>query len=97
MPLPPVSDRSRTMFQERLSSCLTKLLDVNLGARSDIAIMVIDMIRAKSGQSKTLDLAFKADASILSTVEKALRTLDAISATVRNTPSRTLASSNMTS
>jgi DNA polymerase phi len=90
MPLPPVSDRSRTMFQERLSSCLTKLLDANLGARSDVALMVIDMIRAKSGQSKTLDLAFTADASILSTIEKALQTLDAISATVCNIPSRTL-------
>jgi DNA polymerase phi len=84
MPLPPVSDRGRTMFQERLSSCLTKLLDANLGARSDVALMVIDMIRAKSSHSQTFDLAFKADASILSTMEKAWQTLDAISATVRN-------------
>jgi DNA polymerase phi len=90
MPLPPVSDRSRTMFQERLSSCLTKLLDANLGARSDVALMVIDMIRAKSGQSETSNLAFKADASILSTIEKALQTLNAISATVCNIPSHTL-------
>jgi hypothetical protein len=70
------------MFQERLSSCLTKLLDVKLGARSDVALMVLDMIRAKSDKSAKLDLAFKADASVLSTMDKALNTLDAISATV---------------
>jgi hypothetical protein len=83
MPLPPISDRSRTMFQERLSSCLTKLLDAKLGARSDVALMVLDMIRARDSKSAKLDLAFKADASVLSTMEKALNTLDAISATVR--------------
>ena len=82
MPLPPVSDRSRTMFQERLSSCLTKLLDVKLGARSDVAFMVLDMIRARNGKSAKLDLAFKADESVLSTMERALSTIDAISATV---------------
>ncbi|KAI4694578.1 hypothetical protein J4E81_006176 [Alternaria sp. BMP 2799] len=81
MPLPPVSDRSRTMFQERLSSCLTKLLDVKLGARSDVAFMVLDMIRARNGKSAKLDLAFKADESVLSTMDKALSTIDAISAT----------------
>lgn len=82
VPLPAISDRSRAMFQERLSSCLTKLLDVKLGARSDIAVMVLDMIRAKSDKSAKLDLAFKADASVLSNMDKALNTLDAISATV---------------
>ncbi|CAA9957360.1 dna polymerase protein [Pyrenophora teres f. maculata] len=80
MPLPAISDRSRTMFQERLSSCLTKLLDAKLGARSDVALMVIEMIRAKSGKSTKLELAFKADASVRSTMEKGLQSLDAISA-----------------
>jgi hypothetical protein len=83
MPLPAISDRNRTMFQERLSSCLTKLLDVKLGARSDVALMVLDMIRARSSKSAKLDLAFKADAPVLSTMDKALDTLDTISATVR--------------
>jgi DNA polymerase phi len=86
MPLPSISDRSRTMFQERLSSCLTKLLDVKLGARSDVALMILDMIRARNDKSAKLDLAFKADASVSSTMEKALNTLDAISATVRIPP-----------
>ncbi|KAF1832475.1 hypothetical protein BDW02DRAFT_426123 [Decorospora gaudefroyi] len=81
MPLPPVGDRGRIMFQERLSSCLTKLLDANLGARSDVALMVIDMIRNRSDQSTTLKLAFKADAPVLSTVNNASQTLDSISAT----------------
>ena len=82
MPLPPISDRSRTIFQERLSSCLTKLLDAKLGGRSDVALMVIDMIKTRSGKSSKLELAFKADASILSTVKQASKTLDAISASV---------------
>ncbi|KAI0588802.1 DNA-pol-phi domain containing protein [Pyrenophora tritici-repentis] len=80
MPLPAISDRSRTMFQERLSSCLTKLLDAKLGARSDVALMVIEMIRSKSSKSTKLELAFKADASVRSTMEKGLQSLDAISA-----------------
>lgn len=82
MPLPSISDRSRTMFQERLSSCLTKLLDAKLGARSDVALMIIEMIRAKSGKSTKLELAFKADASVRSTMDKGLQSLDAISANV---------------
>jgi hypothetical protein len=45
--------------------------------------MVLDMIRARSSKSAKLDLAFKADAPVLSTMDKALDTLDTISATVR--------------
>jgi len=82
MPLPAISDRSRTMFQERLSSCLTKLLDAKLGARSDIALMIVEMIRTKSGKSTKLELAFRADASVQSTMENGLQSLDAISASV---------------
>lgn len=79
MPLPPVSDRSRTIFQERLSSCLTKLLDVKLGNRADVALLVIDMIKAKSGKSSKLELVLKADPSILSTIKQASATLANIS------------------
>lgn len=82
MPLPPISDRSRTMFQERLSSCLTKLLDAKLGDRADVALMVIDMVKAKSGKSTKLTLAFKADDAVLSTIKQASKTLDNISAAV---------------
>ncbi|KAF1942493.1 hypothetical protein EJ02DRAFT_433922 [Clathrospora elynae] len=80
VPLPPVSERGRTMFQERLSSCLTKLLDVKVGSRSAFAFMIVGMIKSKATSSKTLDLAFKADASILETLKEATQTLDAISA-----------------
>lgn len=82
MPLPSISDRSRAMFQERLSSCLTKLLDVKLGNRADVALLVIDMIKAKSGKSSKLELALKADASILSTIKQASKTLASISEAV---------------
>lgn len=78
VPLPPIGERSKVMFQERLSSCLTKLLDVKVGSRSTFARMVVDLIKSKAASSKHVDLAFKADAPILKTVEKAHQTLDAI-------------------
>lgn len=82
MPLPPLGDRSRQVFQERLSSCLTKLLSVDVGSRSTFALAIVGMIRSKSTSSKSMDLAFKADESITKTLEKASQTLDAISAKV---------------
>ncbi|KAL6710541.1 ubiquitin C-terminal hydrolase Ubp14 [Coniothyrium glycines] len=80
VPLPPMSERGRAMFQERLSSCLSKLLDVDIGARSAFALLVIGLIKIKRHSSKSLDLAFKADDSILKTLDKATQTLDAIAA-----------------
>ncbi|KAL5120769.1 DNA-directed DNA polymerase [Pleosporales sp. CAS-2024a] len=80
MPLPAVGDRSRQMFQERLSSCLTKLLSVETCLRSNLALAIVGMIRSKSASSKSLDLAFKADKLVMKTLENAFQTLDAISA-----------------
>jgi DNA polymerase phi len=84
VPLPPLVDRSRQLFQERLSSCLTKLLDIDVGSRSTFALMVVGMIRTKHESSKSLDLAFKADKSVSETLEKATQTLDGIAAKVRS-------------
>lgn len=83
VPLPPLSDRSRQIFQERLSSCLTKLLAVNVGSRSSFVLSIVGMIRSKSTSSKSLGLAFKADELVTKTLEKASQTLDALSAKVR--------------
>ncbi|KAH9861765.1 hypothetical protein J1614_011518 [Plenodomus biglobosus] len=80
VPLPPVSERSKSVFQERLSSCLTKLLDVDVGSRSMFARMIVGLIKSKHASSKHLELAFKAEAPILKTMEKASQTLDAIAA-----------------
>ncbi|KAH4993177.1 hypothetical protein HBI42_097950 [Parastagonospora nodorum] len=80
VPLPALSDRTRQIFQERLSSCLTKLLSVDVGSRSTFALTIVGMIRSKNASSKSLDLAFKADESVTKTLEKASQTLDAISA-----------------
>lgn len=82
VPLPPVSERGTAIFQERLSSCLTKLLDVDVGSRSVFAIMVLNLIKSKQNSSKHLQLALQADTSILKTLDKALQTLDAISTKV---------------
>lgn len=82
VPLPPLSERSRQLFQERLSSCLTKLLSLDVCSRSTFALMVIDMIQSKNASSKSLDLAFKADKSIMKTIEKAYQTVQATSSKV---------------
>lgn len=87
VPLPPLSVRSQQIFQERLSSCLAKLLDVNVGSRSTFALMIVGMIRSKSASSKSLDLTFKADKSVMKNLEDAFQTLDAISTKVRTSQS----------
>jgi DNA polymerase phi len=82
VPLPLVSEGNRQMFQERLSSCLTRLLDVGGGSRSTFAASIVSMIKSKLSSSKSLDLAFSADESVMQTIEKAFQTLDAISVKV---------------
>jgi DNA polymerase phi len=82
VPLPPISDSSRKIFQERLSSCLTRLLGVKTELRTFYALLVVEMIRSKATSSKTLDLVFKADETVMNTVAKARKTLDGIVAKV---------------
>ncbi|XPS98905.1 DNA-directed DNA polymerase [Ascochyta lentis] len=79
VPLPPISEGSRTMFQERLSSCLTRLLGVDVGSRSSFASMIMSIIRSKKASAKTLELVFKAEPKVLDTVEKAFETLEKLS------------------
>ena len=83
VPLPPLSDSSRKIFQERLSSCLTRLLRVQTEAKTSFASLAVEMIRSKASNSKSLELLFKADESILKTVDKAFKTIDKITAKVR--------------
>ncbi|KAF2711450.1 hypothetical protein K504DRAFT_465207 [Pleomassaria siparia CBS 279.74] len=80
MPLPSLSDSSRKVFQERLSSCLTRLIRVRAETRTTVALLVLGMVRSKAASSKTWELVFKAEDSVLETVEKAFGTLDAITA-----------------
>ena len=78
VPLPPISEAGRTMFQERLSSCLTKLLDVEAGSKSAFALLIMKIIRTKMS-AKGFESVFKAEAKVTTTVEKAFDTLDKIS------------------
>ncbi|KAF2625190.1 hypothetical protein BU25DRAFT_412994 [Macroventuria anomochaeta] len=79
VPLPPISEASRTMFQERLSSCLTRLLGVEVGSKSSFASMIMNILRSKKASSKTLEPVFKAEPKVMDTVEKAFETMDKIS------------------
>lgn len=83
VPLPPLSDSTRKIFRERLSSCLTRLLAVETESRASFAAMIVRMIRSKAKSSKTSELIFKADKPVLKTIEKAFRTMDAVATKVR--------------
>ncbi len=83
VPLPPISEASRSMFQERLSSCLTKLLGVEVGSKSSFATMIMNIVRSKNASTKTFESVFKAEPKVMETVEKSFETLDKISKKVR--------------
>ncbi|KAF1963295.1 hypothetical protein CC80DRAFT_459870 [Byssothecium circinans] len=78
VPLPPISEVGRKMFQERLSSCLTRLLAVKSESHMSFGLLVIQMIRSKTTASKSLRLVFEAEDTVADTVEKALKNLDDI-------------------
>lgn len=84
VPLPPLGEKVQQIFQERLSSCLTKLLSLNIESRSAFAMAIVGMIQSKSASSKSLSLAFKADRAVAEILKNASQTLDAISAKVNS-------------
>jgi len=85
VPLPLVSESSRKMFQERLSSCLTRLLNVKSDSQTPFGLVVVEMIRAKAQSSKTLEPLFNAEPAVMEIVERAFQTLDVFSTEVCNT------------
>ena len=87
VPLPSISEPNREMFQERLLSCLTRLLSVDIGSQKPFGVVVVDMIRSKS-TNKAFDPVFKADQSVKQTLAEAFDTLDEIVAqsTKKNRP-----------
>ncbi|KAF9733308.1 hypothetical protein PMIN06_007512 [Paraphaeosphaeria minitans] len=76
-PSPPISDSSRAMFQERLSSCLTRLQPVAAGSQTSFGVIVVDKVRSKAAD-KALEQIFKADESVQETLEKAYETFDVV-------------------
>ncbi|CAI6335213.1 unnamed protein product [Periconia digitata] len=76
VPLPPISENSRRVFQERLSSCLTRLLTVD--SQTSFGLAVVQLIRSKATSSSSLKAVFEADESVSETVEKAFKSLDRI-------------------
>jgi DNA polymerase phi len=79
VPLPLVSESSRKMFQERLSSCLTRLLNIGSNSQTSFGLAVVEMIRVKTKSSKTLEPLLKADPAVMETVERAFQTLEVLS------------------
>ncbi|KAF1979838.1 hypothetical protein BU23DRAFT_523395 [Bimuria novae-zelandiae CBS 107.79] len=79
VPSPPISDSSREMFQERLSSCLTRLRPLTARSQTSFGVIVVDMIRTKAANS-AFEPIFKADESIKETLEKAYEIFDTVKA-----------------
>ncbi|KAF2478113.1 uncharacterized protein BDR25DRAFT_207690 [Lindgomyces ingoldianus] len=77
-PLPPISEPSRKMFQERLSSCLSRLLGIDNETGVSCALSIVGMIRFRALNSKSLDVALQADETVAKTIDKAFKTLGAI-------------------
>lgn len=83
VPSPPVSEASQGMFQERLSSCLTRLRPLVAGSQTSVGVVVVDLIRAKAA-NKSFEPIFKADESVEETLESAYETFDTVKAIVRS-------------
>lgn len=81
VPSPPVSDASRAMFQERLSSCLTRLRPVASGSQTSFGVVVVDMARSKA-LKQDMEPIFEADESVQETLDKAYETFDLVKASV---------------
>jgi hypothetical protein len=88
VPLPALGESTRNVFQERLSSCLTRLLRVETKSRTSFSLMAVSMIRSKASSSKYLEPVFKADKPVLKTINKAFQTIDTIAAKVEPHPSK---------
>jgi hypothetical protein len=80
-PSPPFTDSTRTVFQERISSCLTRLLGVGDESRTSFAWLVVDMIRSKAAL-KSYDLVLDADESVSQTIKRSFKNLDKLIAKV---------------
>jgi len=81
VPSPSVSDSSRAMFQERLSSCLTRLRPVAAGSQTSFGVIVVDMVRSKA-DNQAFEPIFKADESVHDTLETAYETFDIVKTSV---------------
>jgi DNA polymerase phi len=85
IPLPLVSDSNRTMFQERLTSCLSRLLPLESESKASFGLVVVEMIRTKAATSKGFEPVFKAEDGIAESVEKAFQALKRLSSQVHLT------------
>ena len=81
VPSPPISESSQGMFQERLSSCLTRLRPLVAGSQTSVGVIVVDLIRAKAAH-KAYEPIFKADESVEGTLESAYEIFDVVKTSV---------------
>ncbi|OJD36988.1 dna polymerase v [Diplodia corticola] len=70
LPIPGVSDASRSMFQGRLTSCLAHLLSSKLDVEMDYPFVVVSHIH-KQSKKKGLALVFEADKKVMKVVQDA--------------------------
>ncbi|ORY11817.1 DNA polymerase phi-domain-containing protein [Clohesyomyces aquaticus] len=78
IPLPSIRESTRKIFQERLTSCLSRLLGIDSAAGPSYSLAVLRMICSRAATSKTLVPVLQVDGSITETINKAFETLDTI-------------------
>lgn len=90
VPSPPITDSSRDMFRERLSSCLTRLRPLTAASQPSFGVIVVDLIRSKEA-SRSLEPTFQAEDSVKESLQKAYGTFDVVKAGVSLSPNLSLA------
>ncbi|OCL14037.1 hypothetical protein AOQ84DRAFT_429109 [Glonium stellatum] len=76
VPLPAISTSSRTIFRDRLSSCLTHLVSTRQPEQILFPYLVVSIIQAHTKASRSQELVFDADKAVTKAVKKAHKVLE---------------------
>ena len=82
VPLPAISSSSRTMFRDRLSSCLTYLVSIRQSEQMPFPYLVVSIIQARTISSKSQGLVFEGDKAVVKAVRKTHKALELLNSKV---------------
>ena len=82
VPLPAISTSSRTMFRDRLSSCLTYLVSIRQSEQMPFPYLVVSIIQARTISSKSQGLVFEGDKAVVKAVRKTHKALERLNSEV---------------
>ena len=82
VPLPAISPSSRTMFRDRLSSCLAHLISIRQSEQMSFPYLVVHIIQARTISSEPQGLVFEGDKAVVKAVRKAHKALERLNSEV---------------